>query len=1125
MKKECKPSPLSGKTSRWGGIGWRMLCVVWLLCTTSFLFAQQKQTFTVEFKTNTLEEIFAYFGKNSDYVFTFNSNDLKQNPTRVTRSFKDATLSTILAECLKGSAFTFEIIDRHVVIKKREQVAAKPVIVKGVVRDEKKQALPGVTVLLKGTNVGVTTNVKGEFSLSVPSVETAELIFSFVGMKSLTRKCADRPKQGNWIITMEEDIQEMDEVVVTGIFDKSNTSYTGAHSSISSKELKMFRGQNLLQTLNSIDPALNIVQDNNMGSNPNALPEINIRGNSSLPVSMKELNQGVNAQLNTPLIILDGFEISLQRLIDLNDEDVENITILKDASATAIYGSKGANGVIVIATKKPQAGELKIYLQAGLNLELPDLSSYDLFKAEEKLAFEKALGLYERQGFPGDLPLYKEYYDHLYDIRCGVETDWMSQPLQNGVGQRYNLRIEGGNREFRWSLSLGYNQTVGVMKESKRSAFNGSINISYSLKNLLFQNNLSISNSKGCESPYGAFSSYASMNPYWKIYNDNGTLIPEYRHSTFGGSKTPNPLYDAQFNTKDETSGTGITNNFSIDWRITLGLNLRGRFSISKNFNTTDEFYPAEHSKFFDYSSKDYFRRGSYNYGTGQSFSLSGSATLTYSKRFAEKHQLDIGLDYSISHAESYNYGFAIEGYNDDRFDFLANGAQYQKDGKPSGAESTSRSIGFTGNLTYTYNNCYFADLSYRLDGSSQFGSDKRFAPFWSVGLGWNVHNLSFLANQKVISQLKLRTSYGQQGSQNFSPYQAQTSYQYSTDDRYLYLYPAILMGYGNDDLKWQTTYQFNVGLDFSFFNNRINGSFDYYTKTTSNLLSSRDIPYSTGFDSYIENIGKTQNQGLEASLSGYLVRNTASGFICMLTARIAHNTNKIKKLSEAIKEQNEFYLQQNVDMGTLLFEGKSMTTIYAVKSLGIAPSTGQEVFLDKDGNATYEWNSNARVDVGDSSPKYRGNISAMLQYKNLTLNLSFGYHWGGQQYNSTLLSKVEVPRSNGYQNLDRRAWHERWMKPGDLSFYKSYYTLDGKEAPSSRMSSRFVQDDNMLQLQSASLQYQWHNVWLKEKLNMESLNLGVNMSDLFYVSTIKRERGTGYPFSRFLAFSLSANF
>ena len=1060
-----------------------------------------------------------------DYGYQMNTVDKNR---RFTIEVKNQTLKATLDKLFMLSDYTYVEQEGRIVIVKREKTAladttAKqpPLVLQGKVIDKDGLPIPGASVTVVGTNAGVATNSEGRFTMTLHPGQSIEV--RFVGYK--TQQKLIRKSDSDLLITLEEEAQKLEQVVVTGIFEKSEASYTGAHTTISEKELKMFRGQNLLQTLNNIDPALNIVQDNAMGSNPNALPEINIRGNSSLPSDMRELQEGINAQLNTPLIILDGFEISLQQLIDINDEEVESVTILKDASATAIYGSRGANGVIVITRKKPKAGELKLFLSAGINMEFPDLSSYDLFKAEEKLQFEKELGLYEGNGFPSNIDILREYYDHLYDIRRGVETDWMSQPLRNAVGQRYNLRMEGGSREFRWSLSLGFNQNVGVMKESKRSAFNGGLNISYSLKSLLFQNQLTISNSKGVDSPYGSFSSYASMNPYWELYNDNGDLVSEYKHSNRGGMSTSNPLYDSQFNSKEEDATTNISNNFSIDWRIAEGLSLRGRFSISKGFNTSDSFYPAEHSRFFGTSSEDYFKRGSYNYGTGQSLTLSGNATLSYSKRFAEKHQIDVGLDYSISHSERYNYSFAVRGYNDDRFDFLANGAMYPEDGKPGGSESTSRSIGFTGNLTYTYNNCYFADLSYRLDGSSQFGSDKRFAPFWSVGLGWNVHNLSFLGDQKIISQLKLRASYGQQGSQNFSPYQSQTTYEYSTDDRYLYLFPATLMGYGNDKLKWQTTRQFNFGVDFSFLNNRINGSFDCYTKTTSNLLSSRDIPYSTGFSSYTENIGKTQNQGVEASLSGYLVRDTESEFICMLTARISHNTSKIKKLSEAIKEQNEFYLEQNVDMGTLMYEGKSMSTIYAVRSLGIVPSTGQELFLDKDGNPTYEWNSNARVDVGDSSPKWQGNISTMVSWKDLSLNLSFAYHWGGQQYNTTLLNKVEITRSQAYNNLDRRVWHERWMNPGDLSFYKSYYDIDGEEASSTRMSSRFVQDDNMFTLQSASLQYRWDSQWLKKNLRMEALNFSVNTSDLFYISTIKRERGTGYPFSRFVSFALSANF
>ena len=1083
----------------------------------------QVKKVTLNMQNQPLDDILRAIDKQigMDYGYQVNSEIDKKR--RFSLNVKNCTLELALERLFATSDYSYVIEKgRIIIVKRQKQVAStkEMLTVRGKVVDSHQVSLPGATVLVAGTTIGVVTDEDGNFAINVEAGRSLEA--RFIGFKPVQKKITKAEEE--LILALEPDAQEMDEVVVTGIFNKEKTNFTGAYTEVSSEDLKMYRGQNLVQTLSNIDPGLQIAQNNGVGSNPNVLPEITIRGSSSLPVSMEEMNQNVQAQLNTPLIILDGFEVSLQQMVDLNDEDIENITILKDASATAIYGSRGANGVIVITTKKPEAGKLRFFVQGGVNIEIPDLTSYNLFKAEEKLEFEREMGLYGDSGLPTDLPLYQTYYDRLHDIRNGVETYWLSQPLQVGVGQRYNARLEGGSQEFRWSASLGYNQTVGVMKGSKRSALNGNINISYSFKNLIFQNSLTLSSSKGQDSKYGSFSDYASLNPYWRIYDEQGRMYSEYRFSN-QGNPVDNPLYDAQFDTKLETENNNLTENFSIDWNITKGLNLRGRFSYSKGSNTEDTYYPAAHSNFDGYDAEDFFRRGSYDYTTGQTESLSGSATLTYSKTFHDKHQLDIGLDYSIQHSESYNYNFAVEGFADERFDFLSNAAAYEQDGKPGGSESVSRSVGFTGNLTYTYNNCYFLDLSYRLDGSSQFGSDKRFAPFWSAGLGWNVHNLPALKNQLTLSKLRIRTSYGVQGSQNFAPYQALTTYEYSTDDRYMYFIPALIMGYGNEDLKWQTSRSFNAGLDFALWNNRINGSVDVYTRSSADMLSSVDISLATGFSSYIDNIGKIKNYGFEASLSGYVVRNTETGWIFMITARLAHNKNVIKELSDAIKEQTEFYRQQNTEIGNMLYEGHSTSSIYVVPSLGIAPSTGQEVFLDQYGNPTYEWNANAKALAGDTNPKYTGNASAMLQYKGLSINLSFGYHWGGQQYNNTLLSKVEVTRTKLRENLDKRVRDERWMKPGDRTFYKSYYTLDGEDAAATRMSSRFVQDDNVFQLQSASLQYNWTSRWVKEKLNAQAINLSVNMSDLFYVSTIKRERGTGYPFSRQMSFALSINF
>ena len=253
--------------------------------------------------------------------------------------------------------------------------------------------------------------------------------------------------------------------------------------------------------------------------------------------------------------------------------------------------------------------------------------------------------------------------------------------------------------------------------------------------------------------------------------------------------------------------------------------------------------------------------------------------------------------------------------------------------------------------------------------------------------------------------------------------------------------------------------------------------------------------------------------------LGGHIIRNTSKEMMWSVTAKIAYNRNKITKLSKALKQQTEEANRQNVEMVNLLYEGHSTTSIYAVPSLGIDPSCGEEIFLDKDNLRTYTWNANSRRLVGDTEPKYRGNISSLFSWKDFTLNMSFAYHWGGQQYNSTIRDRVEVSRSQVFYNVDKRVYTERWAKPGDVVPYKKIGDLP------SLWSSRFVQDDNMFSLQSVNLSYRWHNDWVRKHMRMQSIVFTANMNDVFYISTIKRERGTTYPFARQLSFDISFMF
>lgn len=1100
------------------------LLAVWVMIP-SLAWAQQQKV-SINVKGVDVQVVFRQIKEQTKLNFVYDPDQLS-GLSSVSLEVKGGTVEEVLKKLFKDTPFEYRFEMQSIIIRKAaEKRTGEGKKIQGVVTDKAGNALPGVTVLIEGTTLGCSTDVDGHFILVVPgTVKDVAIEFRFIGMNSHRVKLADI--KDNTILEGKKDLKvvlteashQLQDVVVTGIFNKSKESYTGAVTTISSKELKMFRGQNMLATLKNIDPAFNVLQSNEFGSDPNRLPEVNIRGNSSLPTNLDQLNEETSQQLNAPLVIMDGFEISLQKLLDFNDDEIENISILKDASATAIYGSRGANGVIVLTTKAPKPGQLKLFVSGGLNIEMPDLSSYDLLNAGEKLELERMVGLYEDKDPIKDRKLKQKYYEKQAEVARGVDTDWLGLPLRVGVGQQYNLRMDGGSEAFRWGLTLGNNMLAGVMKGSGRNAFNGSITLSYTYDKLLFRNSLMVSFTKGTESKYGAFSEYANKNPYLRTKDENGEYIRSYGQSGVTFQAILNPLYNAQLDSKNESRGHSLTNNFSIDWSIMEELTLRGQIGLSRDESTQDNYKPAGHTDFEGYQEAGkFYKRGSYSYGTGRDIKIDGNLTLSYSKTFAEKHQIYAGFNYSISQNQGHEYSFIAEGFPNERLDFFASGIQYQEGSKPSGNESTSRRVSFTGNVNYSYGNRYYADFSYSMDGSSQFGKDKKFAPFWSVGAGWNVHNEKFLADHNVVDNLKIRASYGETGSQQFSPYQALETYKYYSDKRYLMWTGAELQGIANPGLKWQITDQLNVGFDLGLLNNRISASLDVYSKNTSNLLSNMDLPLAHGFNSYAANVGEVKNSGFEASLSGYLLRDTEREMIWSLTGKISHDKTEISKLSEAIKAQNESYKERETSQ--LLYEGYSQNAIWAVPSLGIDPSSGKELFLDENGNVTKQWLSGAKRYFGESEPKYRGNISTYFSLGNFSLNLSFAYRFGGQQYNTTLIEKVEV--SNSYiesYNVDRRVLEERWQKPGDVKFFKRYG--DG----GTKMTSRFVMDDNTFEFQSANLQYRWDAGYLKKNLGVENINFSLNMSDIFYISSIKRERGTAYPFARTLSFDVSLMF
>lgn len=1106
-----------------------MLMALLLIVPVVTAQAQTTKKFSVTIQNEQLPSALNKISKASGYKINYNTEDLQKY--KVSAQLKDVTVTEALDKVLEGKPFRYQVSKEFITIRRSQAqvslVPAKGRTIKGFVYDESNEPLPGVSVRVKGDTKGNITSVDGEYMLSLSSNEKTTLIFSYIGMETQEVVIAAGTQDVLKNITLKTDDKTLNEVVVTGIFNKPRESYTGAATSYTREQLESAGNRSLITTLRNLDPSFNIADNISIGSDPNSLPSITVRGASSLPTDVQDMQVSADNQrtANQPLFILDGFEISLTRFMDLDESQVESITLLKDANATAMYGSKGSNGVVVITSKAIEPGKLRFSYKGTLQIEAPDLSSYNLMNAAEKLEFERLAGLYETDRSALEDQNLKDLYNkRKLDVERGVNTYWLKYPVRTGIGSRHNVSIEGGDENLRYGASLSYNNVEGAMKGSSRNTLTGDMFLLYKYKNITFQNRLQITNSESKNSPYGSFSEYCKANAYFTPYDENGNLLKRLESQQYYASiqrynTVFNPLYNAYLPSKDTSEYTDITNNFSMEWYILPELFFRGQFSFSKQTNRSDQYISAENTMFDNYTGDDYKRRGRYTYGTGNSISYNGQVTLNYTKTFNDKHQVFAGLGATINNSESESYSVVGEGISIENMDFLGMASQYLKDGRPSGSESISRNVGALFNFQYTYDNRYYFDLNGKYDGSSQFGSNNHFAPFWSTGAGWNIHNEKFMQNQQLINIARLRLSYGITGSQNYAPYLAIRTYQDYGGMSTQGWYGAYIMAYGNPDLKWQKTNQWNIGADLDMWERRINVSFDFYNKVTDDLLADINLPLSSGFSSYKSNVGKVQNKGYEVSFSAQIIRDATNDLRWTVGVKAAHNENKVKEISNSLQELNDQLSNQDTYNPSFQYrEGQSMNTIYAVRSKGIDPSTGQEIFIKRDGTETFTWDAADQVPCGVAEPTLEGTINTNLRWKGITMNLIFGYRFGGDAYNSTLASKVE--NIYPYDNADKRVLYDRWKQPGDNAKFKSV-----RDFSETKATSRFIFKDNAFYASSINLGYEFPTEWTKKYLSLSYLTINGYLEDLFYWSTIKRERGTDYPFARKFSISLTARF
>lgn len=982
-------------------------------------------------------------------------------------------------------------------------------LVKGRVTDNTGEGMPGVSVYINSKTLIAVTDADGNFTSTKPVSFGTVITFASIGQKTqrLTYKGQNTLK-----VVMVDEVNELENVVVTGVVNKMKNSFTGSASTFTGDQLKSVGTQNAIASLKTLDPSFNVL-DSEFGSDPNRMPNIEIRGKSSLISTRDELAEDPNQ----PLFILDGFESSLEAIYDLDMNRIASITILKDAASTAIYGSKAANGVVVVETIRPKSGRLNLSYNGSANVQWADLTSYNLMNSAEKLEFEKLVGRYSNfTTTEQELRLMQSYNEKLAAIARGVDTYWLSEPLRTGLNHRHSIYAEGGEGAFMFGLGFSYNGVTGIMKESKRNNISGNIDLTYRLNKLQFSNKFSIDNTDS-QNPMVSFSEYAKANPYYTKRNEDGEVERwlEYNDDI----KAANPLYNASLNSYSKSGGFSISDKFVAEYTPIQEMKIRARLGFTHTSSDNKTFYSPRSTSYFE---TEYTKRGSYSWGQTKTNKYEGELTATYGKVWNDVHMFNLALGGYLSQVNSTYNGYSAVGFpvGDYTLPSFANG--YPDGGKPGYSESINRAVSGYAIGNYSYDNRYLLDFSYRVNGSSVFGRNKHYIGTWAVGVAWNLHNEKFIKQGLKglgITYLKLRASIGNPGNQNFSSSATLTTFRYNFNSFNYFGMSTSLSQLGNPNLEWQTTIDRNVGFDITILDDHLKIVGDYYYKTTDPLLITIDMPASSGAtnNQIYKNFGKQTSKGFTAQTTYYLIRQMRKRLWWNVRGTLRTGTTKLSGIGNKLESFNSKEREGANRSTKRYYDGASTDDIWVVRSAGIDPATGREIFIKKNGELTYDFSYDDEVIVGNSRPTVEGVLGSSFSWKGLSVSADFRYRVGGYSFNSVLFNKVEnISTGSLIYNQDKRALYDRWQKPGDHAQFK-----DIANSVSTPMSSRFVQRDNSWSLESLRVGYEF-SPELARRFGMSSIRLNAYMNDIFRLTTIKQERGTSYPYARSVSFALS---
>lgn len=1042
-----------------------------------FTVSAQSQKVSLDFKNERVEKVLASIKSQTGMSLVF-SDQLVDVNRKVTMQLKDVTLKEAFTRLLSGINLTFEIRNNKIYFIEKKAVSqpgSRKKRVTGVVKDVMGEPLIGANVVEKGRSTnGVITDFNGKFTLEVD--ESASLVVSYIGY--LAQDIPTKGK-GDFHIILKEDTNTLDEVVVTGYGDFKKATYTGSASVLTTEKLEALPVVSVGQMIESNIPGISVVAGTS--SQPGAKTTLRVRGVASMNASTE------------PLYVLDGVPIPSYDLSNftsmseaggmgfietLNPADIESITVLKDAASASLYGAKGANGVVLITTKKGKEGKLRVNMAAKYGITDFAYTYRPLMGGEERrkliheglVNFQLDKGVSEQEA--------QQYADANIDqyakrLPQGY-SDWESALFKTGYQQDYNLSASAGNQNSSFIGSLGYTKQTGVSLNSEMERFTGRVDASNKYKKVEFGMNASFSWTKNVHLPEGKFygsaiyASKVNLTPSTPIYNEDGTYASGYRENN-----GYNPILEAEVNDYYARTVRAM-GTAKIAYNVWDNLKVSSVFTV--DYSLTKDFF---------FQSPD-GRDGATYQGRGRMqmtdrIRYTSQNNLTYSKTFG-KHSVSAVTAFEVMKYDYEDLYAAKKTYGQDINTSLGNAAD------PIDADQKLQEdalMSYVASVNYSYDDKYYASFSFRRDGSSRLSPDTRWGNFWSLSASWRLSQERFMQPLKsVLSDLKLRASYGVNGNLPSSYYGYQSTY--TTGAFYSGKPSPWESTLGNEELTWEKNYALNLGLDIGLFS-RVNVSLDWYTRTTKDLLMSKQLNSISGFSSLLTNVGQMRNTGVELEVRSNNIKT--KDFSWTTAFNLSHNKNKILKLAD---------LPWFVDGRYVRKEGYPFNTIYLREYAGVDPETGSALYYDNQQDENGNYTKNKVTDPGQASPiplkditpTISGGFMNTFNYKFIDLSFNLSYSFGGYSYDNASY----ILQDDGYSVISNKSTEQRrrWQKPGDITDVPRF--VYGNKKGGNYNSSRAIHSTDHIRLKSLILGLNAPKAWLQK--------LGIGNARIYFSGT-----------------------